>query len=82
MDRKKVEKKVKEILASRLSIPEEKITLNSHLVDDLGMDSFLAVEISFEIRDTIDVDISENELTTIKRVRDIVELVYVKQRST
>jgi len=78
MDKKEIEKKVKEILSKKLNIPKEKIKLNSHLVDDLGMDSFQAVEISFELKEKFNIKISDEEFTNIKKVADILKMINQK----
>ena len=79
MDRKKIERKVKEILADRLDIPIEKIKLNSKLVDDLGMDSFGAVEVMFAIKDMFSFNISDEDFRKVETVKDIVEYILIKK---
>ena len=78
MDKKEVEKKVKEILADVLDIDIKKIKLDSDLVDDLGMDSFLAVEVMFELKEKLGVDVYDNEFAKVEKVNDIVEGIYAK----
>jgi len=73
MDKKQIEQKVKEILADQLDIDLKKIKLDSDLVDDLGMDSLGAVEVMYEIREKLGVDIPESELSRIEKVKDIIE---------
>ncbi len=75
MDREKIEQKVKEILADRLDIDVKKIKSDSDLVDDLGMDSFIALELMFELKERLGVSISREEFTKIRTVRDVVSFV-------
>jgi len=75
MDRKEIEQKVKEILADRLDIDIEKIKLDSDLVDELGMDSFIAVELMFELKEKLGINVSEKEFSNIGTVRDIVNFI-------
>ena len=76
MDKKDIEQKVREILANKLEIPQGKITPESKLTDDLGMDSFSAVELNFEIEEKCGIEIPEQEMLKIKTVGDIVR--YLK----
>lgn len=78
MDRKEIEEKVKEILADRLDIDIKKIKLDSDLVNDLGMDSFGAVEVMFEIKEKFGIDVSEVDFSNVEKVIDIIEDVYMK----
>jgi len=77
MDRKEIEKKVKEILADRLDISINKILLSSRLVDDLSMDSMGAVEVMFELKDQLQIDVSDNDFTKVKNVEDVINLIIV-----
>ena len=78
MNRKEIEQKVKEILADRLDIDIKKIKLDSDLVDDLGMDSFGAVEVMYEIKEKFGIEISEEDFSSIEKVSDIVKSIYIK----
>ena len=76
MDKKNIEKKVKEVLEERLEI--KNVTIDSHLVNDLGMDSFNMVELLYEIEDSFEIDISEEEMQNISTVREVVDYIYNK----
>jgi len=73
MDREEIEQKVKEILADRLDIDIKKIKSDSDLVDDLGMDSLAAIEVTYAIKDRFGIDIYDGDFSETKRVKDIVE---------
>lgn len=73
-----IEKGVKEILAKRLNISTDKILRNSDFKDDLGMDSFGAIEVMFEIEDRFGIEVQEKELIEIKKVEDMIN--YIKKR--
>ena len=75
MDRKKIERKVKEILEKILNIPQSQIKLDSKLEQDLKMDSFSAIEIMYEIEDKFGIETSEKDLSPFKTVRDIVAYI-------
>lgn len=72
MDKKKqIEEKVKQILAVKLGVKKENIQNNSMLVDDLGMDSFNAVELIYELENNFNIDVSDSDFQHIKTVEDI-----------
>jgi len=79
MDRKEIEQQIKEALADRLEINLNKITLSSRLIDDLGMDSFKAVEIVFEAKERLGIEINNNEMAKIITVEDIINLLATKK---
>ena len=69
------ENKVKEILADILDIDLGNIKIESDLVKDLEMDSFKAVELTFEIKDKFGIEIPEEDYKKIRKVKDIVEYI-------
>jgi len=78
LDRKEIEAQVKEILAKELGVDLKKVTDDRSLVNDLGMDSFNAVEITFELENKFGIGIPDEEIKNIKIVNDIVE--YIESR--
>ncbi len=64
--------KVKLIITDQLGLSEDKITLQSHLVDDLGADSLDQVELVMHIEETFDIDIPDDIAEKILTVEDIV----------
>lgn len=79
MKKEEIEKQVKEILAKRLNIEQGKISPESKLVEDLGMDSFGAIEVVFELEDRFKIEIPEKDLAEAKKVEDIVKYIYSKK---
>ena len=75
MDKKEIEQKVKEILADRLDIDINKIKPDSDLVNDLGMDSFIAVELLYELKEQFGVEIPQDEFSRVKLVKDILKFI-------
>ena len=79
MDGKKgINKKIRGIVANQLDVDVTKVNENSHLVNDLGMDSFSAVELAFELKDQFDIEIPQEDFRKINSVKDIV--VYISRR--
>jgi acyl carrier protein len=73
MDRKEIEQKIKEVLADRLDVNIAKIKLDSDLVEDLGMDSFTAVEVAFEIKEIFGVEVKDHDFDKLKIPAKIIE---------
>lgn len=64
--------KVQEIIADRLEIEPEKITMESSLVDDLEADSLDVIELVMAFEEEFGVKMPDEELENIKTVGDIV----------
>ena len=73
MEIKQIENKVKDILADVLSVNKEKINNASHLVEDLGADSFNAVEILYALQKEFKIEISKTMLAKVSKVQDMID---------
>ena len=67
--------KVKKIIMAELNVAKEKITLESNIIDDLGADSIDAVEVIMAIEDEFSVEITDEDMSSIKTVGDIVNYI-------
>ncbi len=74
-----VEAKVKKIVASHLGAEEDKITLESSFVDDLGADSLDQVELVMAFEEEFDIEIPDEAAEKIVRVSDAVNFVKANQ---
>ncbi|MCM8773337.1 MAG: phosphopantetheine-binding protein [Candidatus Omnitrophica bacterium] len=72
INRKKIENKVKEIISNGLGIKIENITPDKRLVENLGMESFNAIEIGFEIKDKFGAEIPKDDFKKIKKFKDLL----------
>jgi len=75
MEREELFKKVKEIVADKLSIGEDQITENASFIDDLGADSLDTVELVMALEDEFDLDIPDEDaekMTTVGKALDYV----------
>ena len=68
--------KVKEIIAEKLSINEDDITMDSSFVGDLNADSLDLVELMMALEDELDTEIPDEEAENFKTVGDVVK--YLK----
>ena len=77
-DRKFIEEKVREILGERLGFDSAEIRADSHLKDDLGIDSFDALRVIFEVEDAFAINVPPAEVLGIRTVSDVVD--YISRR--
>ncbi|MDY6012891.1 acyl carrier protein [Clostridium sp.] len=68
--------KIQEIIAEKLSIDADQITLESSFVDDLNADSLDIVELVMALEDELDMEMPDEDVEGFKTVGDVVE--YVK----
>ena len=72
IDRPAIEMKVKEILSKQFGKGIDEISFDQRLVEDLGMDSFLAVELIFELEDHLAIKIPDSDMINLKTVGDVI----------
>ena len=70
-----IEKKVIQVIANLLHLDEKNISSEMLLVEDLGMDSFAAVEMLFNIEDQYGLEIPDEELVNLKTVKDVTDYI-------
>ena len=68
-------KRVSEYLMKQFEIPPEKISPETHLFKDLGMDSIDALDWFAAMQSEIGLPIIEKELKMIRTVQDVVDYV-------
>ena len=68
--------KIQEIIADKLSIDVEEITLDSSFIDDLNADSVDIVELIMALEDELEMEIPDEDVENFKTVGDVVN--YVK----
>lgn len=68
--------KVKEVIIDQLGIEdEEKITMETTFIDDLGADSLDVVELIIALEEEFGMEIPETEAEKIVTVGDVVEYI-------
>jgi acyl carrier protein len=75
LTRESVLDRVREILVASFELEPGAIQLDSHLIDDLDLDSIDAIDLAVELEQETGLRVEEQELRQIRRVGDIVELV-------
>ncbi len=70
-----IEKEVRELIADIIEMGPEAIQPDVHLVEDLGMDSMMALEILAALEKKFHITIPEEELATLTTLSRAVELV-------
>ena len=68
--------KVQAIIAKELNVSLDKITMDTHLVDDLGADSLDIVELIMALEEEFDIEIPDSDAEKVVTVGDVVE--YIK----
>lgn len=67
--------KIKKIILDELDVPEEKVTMDANLVDDLGADSLDAIELVMEIEEEFSIEVKNEDFDSIKTIGDMVKYV-------
>ena len=70
--------KIIEILKDYLGV--EKVELNHKIVDDLKVDSLDIVELVIELEDQFDIEVPDEDVETLKTVKDVVNYVQEIKR--
>ena len=67
--------KIREIIADKLSINEDEITMDSAFLEDLNADSLDIVELIMALEDELDMEIPDEEAENFVTVGDVVNFV-------
>ncbi len=68
--------KIQAIVADKLSIDAESVTMEASFIDDLNADSLDIVELVMALEDELDMEIPDEDVENFKTVGDVVQ--YVK----
>jgi acyl carrier protein len=75
-----VEDRVKQIIIEQTGVKTEEITLQSHLVNDLGLDSLDSVELVMALEEEFDIEIDDEVAEKLVTVQQVVEHVQSKAK--
>ena len=67
--------KIRDILVDQLDVDEDKVTADASVIDDLGADSLDLVDLVMTLEEEFDIEISDDQVDTIKTVGDIVRYI-------
>ena len=67
--------KIREIIADKLSISEDEITMDSSFLEDLNADSLDIVELIMALEDELDMEIPDEDAENFVTVGDVVRFV-------
>ena len=74
---KKIEMKVKKVIAEKLSVDLNEVVPEASFVDDLGADSLDLVELIMSMEEEFDVDITDEEAAGLLIVQNAVDYISV-----
>ena len=67
--------KVRRILAKQLEIDEDRITMDTNIVEDLGADSLDLVELIMELEEEFGIVITDEAASSLVTVKEIVQFL-------
>ena len=68
-----IEERVIDIVAEQLGVEKDKISRESHFVNDLGADSLDTVELVMELEEEFDINIPDDVAEKIQTVGEAIE---------
>jgi acyl carrier protein len=66
---------LKALVAEILAVDEDKVKLESKLIDDLGADSLSVVELHMEIEERLGIKIPDEEVAKLSTVEDVLKAI-------
>ena len=78
MSAENVEERVIKIVCDKLGTSPDKVSLETHFINDLGADSLDTVELVMEFEDAFSVNIPDEDAEKIQTVGDAVN--YIKDK--
>jgi len=77
-----VPEELRQLVADVMDVEEESVTDEAHFIEDLGVDSLMALEIMVALEKRYRVKFTEPELRKITCMRNVYELLEAKQAGT
>lgn len=75
MDKKEVQKRVKEVVSQVLDIEISEIADDANFVFDLGADSMQSVELVAGFEEEFDIEMDQDKALEIQNIEDAVEFI-------
>lgn len=73
--------RIRQILMDQLDLEEEKITMESDIVEDLEADSLDVVDLVMTMEDEFGVEVPDDQIEGFRTVGDIVRYVEENEKS-
>ncbi len=70
-----VYERVQSIVAERLGVDEDKVTMDAAFIDDLNADSLDLVEVIMAMEQEFDLEIKDEDAENIRTVNDAVQYI-------
>jgi acyl carrier protein len=67
---------VRDILCREFEFAPAEVLLESHLIEDLDLDSIDAIDLAVKLEERVGLDLEEKQLRSLRLVQDVVDLVY------
>lgn len=67
--------KIKKIISEQFAIPEDDITEDTVLLEDLDADSLDLIDLAMSLEDCFEVEVPDEELENFKTIGDIVKYI-------
>ncbi len=77
-----VSDRVIDIVAEQLGVDRDKISAETHFVNDLGADSLDTVELVMELEEEFDINIPDDAAEKIQRVGEAIEFIEKAQSAS
>jgi acyl carrier protein len=74
--REEIYQKLREYLIELFEVPEDTITLESHLINDLDLDSIDAVDLIVKVQQVTGRKMPASDFKSVRTVSDVVEKIY------
>jgi acyl carrier protein len=72
------ETKIKQIIAEKLGVSEDKVIPQASFIDDLGADSLDQVELIMAFEDAFDIEIPDEDAEKLRTVKDAIDYLESK----
>ena len=65
--------RVKKVLVAELGVEEDKVTMESNIIEDLNADSLSVMQVIMGLEDEFGISVEDDDVRNLLRVKDIVQ---------
>jgi acyl carrier protein len=66
---------VKDVLCDEFDFGADELQIDTHLIDDLDLDSIDAIDLAVRLEERTSVSFSDDDLKAVRTIRDVVDLI-------